>query len=132
MKKTKIFFCLLTFLVFSVFGQAFAKTEEEVMRQYDYSSPHASWNSLQQALKNRDLEGALIHNWNYAKYRGGFNSFEEFVELEKKAAEVKSNIEERTRKIWEEKLKDPRWANYLANTTYEEVLANAKEREAAA
>jgi hypothetical protein len=129
MKKTKIFFCLLTFLVFSVFGQAFAKTEEEVMKQYDYSSPQASWNSLQRALKNRDLDGVVIHMWQFMKLPGSWfkagNTFQEAVDYIRKS-EVEPNIEEKTREDWAFYQEHPNYTYY--NKTYEELLKIAKKK----
>jgi hypothetical protein len=125
MKKTKIFFCLLTFLVFSVFGQAFAKTEEEVMKQYDYSSPQASWNSLQRALKNRDLDGVRIHEWKFIKQPELVSkNFEDFVGNARERW-IASIAKEKTSKILEDYRKAPRHSP-LYNKTYTEALAGTE------
>ena len=126
MKNTILVSVLLIFVI----AIAFAGTEEQVMQKYDYSSPKASWDSLQQAIQNKDLEGVVIHQWQLMKNNPDtiiYNkSFEEAVDTIRKLW-VEPDVEERTRKIWEEYHKNPNSGFY--NKTFEEALTFAKERE---
>jgi hypothetical protein len=100
------------------------------MQKYNYSSPQASWESLQQALQNKDLEGVIIHQWQLSKKTEGtimYNkSFEEAVEIVRKLW-VEPDIEEMTRKIWEDQRENP--SSVLYNKTFEEALISAKEKQ---
>jgi len=79
----KIYVILLGLFLFAIWGKSsFAQDEAKVMRRYDFSSPKASFESLKKAIKDKDLEGVLIHNWNIGKILSSnkniFENFEEF------------------------------------------------------
>ena len=67
MSKKSVSVLLGIFIGLVFFAPAFAQKEKEVMKRYDYSSPKASFESLKKAIKEKDIEGILIHNWQMNK-----------------------------------------------------------------
>jgi superfamily I DNA/RNA helicase len=83
MNKKTISVLLGIFMGLMFFTYAFAQKEKEVMKRYDYSSPKASFESLKKAIKEKDIEGVLIHQWQMVKLAEDTPaygmSFEDFV-----------------------------------------------------
>ncbi len=67
MNKKSVSVLLGVFIGLLFFAHALAQKEKEVMRRYDYSSPKASFESLKKAIKEEDIEGVLIHDWQMMK-----------------------------------------------------------------
>jgi hypothetical protein len=71
MNKKTISVLLGIFISLTFFAHAFAQKEKEVMMRYDYSSPKASFESLKKAIRENDIEGILIHDWQGYKLAEG-------------------------------------------------------------
>ena len=71
MNKKTISVLLGIFMGLMFFTYAFAQKEKEVMKRYDYSSPKASFESLKKAIRENDIEGILIHDWQGYKLAEG-------------------------------------------------------------
>lgn len=67
MNKKSVSVLLGVFIGLLFFAHALAQKEKEVMKRYDYSSPKASFESLKKAIKEQNMEGILIHQWQMTK-----------------------------------------------------------------
>ena len=54
-----------------LWSNSFSQDEARVMKRYDYSSPKASFESLKKAIRENDIEGILIHDWQGYKLAEG-------------------------------------------------------------
>lgn len=67
-KKNFLTLAAISLLFLVQARQAFCGTETDIMNKYDFSSPKASFLSLQQAIQEKDFYGTNIHFWHIYKY----------------------------------------------------------------